>query len=47
MRTTIFLILLGFSSIASAVCYHNGDAYQTGVKVGQYVCTANGTWQRI
>jgi hypothetical protein len=46
MKTLYFLILFGFSSIANAVCYHNGVAYGTGTVVGQYVCTASGAWQR-
>ncbi len=47
MKTLIFLLLLSFSTLANSVCFHNGIAYQTGAIVGQYVCTVNGSWQRI
>jgi len=47
MRVLIFLGLFIYSSMVFSVCYHNGVQYQTGAVVGQYICTASGSWQRL
>ena len=47
MKIIIFLGLFGFSTIAGAIRYHNGEAFETGTVVDRYVCTVNGIWQRI
>lgn len=49
MRTIKFVgfLLLAFAwGSASADCYHDGKKYKTGERVGAYVCTADGTWQK-
>ena len=47
MRLSAVLFLMLMSATANAVCYHDGVAYQTGERIGQYVCAADGTWQRL
>jgi len=46
MIKIIVLCLFIFSFNANATCYHDGVAYKTGAVLGQYVCVANGTWQK-
>jgi len=42
----VALFFMIYSANALAVCYHNGIAYNTGVVVGGYVCSADGAWRR-
>lgn len=42
----VWVLLLGFSLGANAVCYRDGKPYPTGAVVDGYVCQADGTWKR-
>ena len=46
LLTIIFTVglLLATSNLAVAVCWYNGETYQTGDVVGDYVCTEDGQW---
>ncbi len=46
MKFILSIGLLAFSVSSYATCYHNGVAYKTGETVGEYVCSADGTWRK-
>jgi hypothetical protein len=38
------LAFIAFSSSAFAVCKYNDVDYETGTRIGSYVCMEDGTW---
>ena len=46
LRIVTWVLLFGLSSSVFAVCMKDGRAYQTGDRVGPFICTADGSWQR-
>ncbi len=45
MKTLLFLMLVGMSTLAHSGCSLDGEEYPVGAVVEGYVCTEEGYWE--